>query len=301
MNARFFCGLAALIIGLLLGARGIDLLFSPIKYKATVLIKIEPDVVTDDSGSHSSVVPYDPYFMETELKIIESEKVLSNVVQALNLDEAWGKHYSHGTLSMNEAIQLLRWRMEIMTPQDTRLVQISVWDEDPAQAAQMANSIVRAYRDYREQQHKEEMAAGLEVTKKHYQSEEIQITNMESQLEQWRKRLNLTNADPSDDVLASSYHSYYQFECTLREKKDLHKLLGQKIIMDENDAVVPQPLVMLINPADAAEVVRSQNRQLGTTFLIGGLALSGFGFYWLRPPKRAAGAGLAEEKRSSAV
>lgn len=285
MNARFFCGLAALIIGLLLGARGIELLLSPIKYKATAIIKLEPDW-PDVPISDSSDVPYDPYFIETELEAIKSESVLSNVVVALNLDEEWGKHYNHGTLDMNEAVQLLRWRMEIKVPRNTRLVQIGVWDEDPAQAAQMANGIARAYSNYRIERHRQMMAGGIEVLKTQYQLEAVEVTNMESQLEQLGRQLKVTNPEPSGDVLKA----YFQAKKQLQDRESLHTLLGEKIIQDENDTSIPhQVMVTMIDPADAANVVRSQHRQLGAAFLIGGLGLAGYGFYLMRPARRAAG------------
>src|SRR5580658_6992529 len=58
-------------------------------YSSTAVMKIEPDMVSAIStfnGGAGNYAPYDPYFMETELKIIQGDVVLKNVVQTLNLN-----------------------------------------------------------------------------------------------------------------------------------------------------------------------------------------------------------------------
>src|SRR5580658_5825330 len=53
-------------------------------YSSTAEIKIEPDMVSDINllnGGGGDYAPYDPYFMETELKIIQGDVVLKSVVE----------------------------------------------------------------------------------------------------------------------------------------------------------------------------------------------------------------------------
>ncbi len=52
-------------------------------------------------------VPYDPYFLEAEFKVMVSEIVLSNVVDTLDMNTKWGKRYGR-TLETAETIPLLR-------------------------------------------------------------------------------------------------------------------------------------------------------------------------------------------------
>src|SRR5947199_379477 len=52
---------------------------------------------------------YDPYFIQNEFETIKSERVLSNVVASLNLNEEWGKKYNGGqTLKTHESIARLK-------------------------------------------------------------------------------------------------------------------------------------------------------------------------------------------------
>src|SRR5580704_11524626 len=63
-------------------------------YSSTAQVKIEPDVVSDIStfnGGAGDYAPYDPYFMETELKVIQGDVVLKKVVEGHKLNEQWGK------------------------------------------------------------------------------------------------------------------------------------------------------------------------------------------------------------------
>jgi uncharacterized protein involved in exopolysaccharide biosynthesis len=280
MNARYFCGLAALIIGLLICVEGIWLLLSPVKYKAAAEIEIEPNYWVD--GADVYYQPYDPDYIETEIKAIKSESILSNVVVALKLSEMWGKHYDHGTLDMNEAMQLLRWRLEIKALPDTHhYFQIGIWDEDPAQAARIANGIAQAYRDYRWQQYRKARGAGIEYLKSQYQKEAGELTNLQAQVKQLRAQAGITNADPPA-VTNLSYVADYDAKQSLMKKEQLHELLRQKIQSEVADQVADPVFTEVIDPATPAGVVRSQHRRWGMILLICGLGLSGSGFHWLR-------------------
>lgn len=287
MNARYFCGLAALIIGLLVCVRGVELLLSPVKYEATAVIKIEVDTVSAVPLLDSPYPYGDPYFNETEVKTMESEGILSNVVAALKLDEVWGKHYNHGTLDMKEAIQLLRWRLDIAVWQNTELIKIGVWDEDPELAARMANGIVRAYSDFRIEEHRQIMAGGIEVLKNQYQMEEANLTNLQAQFDKLREQAGITNAGPPKGVLTNSAAiAYEEAKRVLTDKQELHKMLEEKVQADEEDANLPShALVTVIEPADPYKVVKSRHRQLGAIWLAGGLGLSGLGFYLMVKPR----------------
>ena len=80
-------GRATVVVGLALCGIGAWLLIRPMEYQAKVRIQLEPNINT--SGSEES---YDPYFIQTEFELIQSEAVLGNVIEALNLNVEWGKN-----------------------------------------------------------------------------------------------------------------------------------------------------------------------------------------------------------------
>lgn len=57
----------------------------PNSYASTARIKIENHATAD------KVESYDPYFIQTEFEVIQSEVILSKVIEELDLNTVWGK------------------------------------------------------------------------------------------------------------------------------------------------------------------------------------------------------------------
>jgi len=67
----------------------------PESYLSTARIKIERDQSDIPTlMGQSSMGSYDPYFIQTEFEVIQSEVVLGKVIEAMNLNEKWGKKYN---------------------------------------------------------------------------------------------------------------------------------------------------------------------------------------------------------------
>src|SRR4051795_647868 len=66
----------------------------PETYSSTARIKVEHDQ-SDISGIGDRGMGggYDPYFIQTEFELIKSEVILTNVINALDLKNVWGKKY----------------------------------------------------------------------------------------------------------------------------------------------------------------------------------------------------------------
>src|SRR5579859_7385442 len=69
----------------------------PESYSSVARIKVERDRsdIADLSGQ-PMMGSYDPYFIQTEFEVIQSEVVLGNVIDTLKLNEKWGKKYNGG-------------------------------------------------------------------------------------------------------------------------------------------------------------------------------------------------------------
>src|SRR5262245_5399793 len=68
----------------------------PKSYASTARIKIENDIsdikALDD---RAGLAGYDPYFIQTEFEVMQSEIILDKVVNLLNLNIEWGKRYNN--------------------------------------------------------------------------------------------------------------------------------------------------------------------------------------------------------------
>jgi len=118
----------------------------PEVYASTARIKIER-VVPVEPGKLQAT--YDPYYIQTEFEVIQSELILNPVVQGLDLNSVWGRKYQNGErLKTSETIALLKSRLALRPVRGTSLVQIRAFSEDRAEAANIANAIAQAYTDY---------------------------------------------------------------------------------------------------------------------------------------------------------
>ena len=107
---------------------------------------------------------YDPYFIQTTFEIMQSQLVLSNVIAALNLNVEWGKKYFNGeTLKTTETMGILKQRMQLTPVRNTKLISITVYSDDPKEAAILANAIADAYQDYRFESRRQLTENGLKT------------------------------------------------------------------------------------------------------------------------------------------
>src|SRR5262245_19096536 len=87
----------------------------PESFASAARIKIERDT-TDISFSdpQSAIRNYDPYFIQTEFEVIQSEIILSNVIADLKLNEVWGSKFLNGrTLKTHETMDFLKQRISL--------------------------------------------------------------------------------------------------------------------------------------------------------------------------------------------
>src|SRR5437899_2506539 len=127
----------------------------PESFSSKARIKIERDQ-TDISGltmERPWAGSYDPYFIQTEFEVIQSEVILGKVIQDLDLNKEWGKKFANGeTLKTTETMALLKSRMDLRPVRNTSLIDIRVYSDRPEEAARLANAIAKAYHDHRLEQ-----------------------------------------------------------------------------------------------------------------------------------------------------
>jgi capsular exopolysaccharide synthesis family protein len=174
----------------------------PESYSSTARIEINPDV-TDIEGMTGGIqsyagAGYDPYLIQTEFEIMQSEKVLGRVIDSLDLNDKWGAKYNGGTpLKTEDTMQLLKQRMSLSPERNTKLIDITVYSEDKDDAARLANGIAQAYQDYRLALRNTNTMNGIAVLVSEFQAEEDRIQAVQTNVDQLRKELNIVDADPN--------------------------------------------------------------------------------------------------------
>ncbi|MGO8931783.1 MAG: hypothetical protein ACLQU3_33430 [Limisphaerales bacterium] len=87
---------------------------------------------------------------QLEFESIQSEAVLGQVIDDLDLNQAWGKKYAGGSLlKTSESLALLQKRIDVRPVRTTTLIEIRAFSDDASEAAKLANAVADTYRDYR--------------------------------------------------------------------------------------------------------------------------------------------------------
>jgi predicted Ser/Thr protein kinase len=125
---------ALLLFLLIAGAAAIITLLMPKDYVATATVRLTgPDEV-------------DPYHLQTEAEIIQSQPVLEPVAESLKLGQRWGLEFAGGAaLSDDQIVVLMKHRVAVRPIPDTALLEILFYSDSPAEAAEIANKITETY------------------------------------------------------------------------------------------------------------------------------------------------------------
>ena len=221
----------------------------PESYSSTARIEINPDIVSDIAGitgMQSTYAQYDPYFIQTEFSIMQSEKVLGRVIDKLGLNEAWGKKYNNGTpLKTEDTMQLLKQRMNLSPERNTKLIDITVYSEDKKDAMDLANGIAQAYHDYRLDLRNSNTTNGIAVLRADFKAEEESIYAMQTNVDMLRSNLNILDTDPQSiapsPTLNQQQLQHYK-EQQIEKENDLLKLSVQMAELQALEATNPAVL-----------------------------------------------------------
>jgi len=172
----------------------------PESYSSTARIKIERDQ-PDITGlaDRGNPIAYDPYFIQTEFELIQSEVILGKVVEDLDLCKEWGKKYGVDRLKTYEAVDLLKRRIDLRPVRNTSLIEIRVYSENADEAAKLANAIAEVYREHRQEQRRQLSMGGIKALEERFADQEAKVRKAQEEVEKLRKDLNISDAMASGD------------------------------------------------------------------------------------------------------
>jgi serine/threonine protein kinase len=221
-------------------------------YKATARIKVERDTWLQNQGAQSTV--YDPYFIQTEFEVIQSELILGEVIDRLKLEERWAKRYAGGTkLRRAEVMVLLKGRLDLRPVRNTSLIEISVWSEEADEAAEIANAIAEEFRGYRSRQHDALVQQNRGGRQARIQAQETKIAEAEASLDSLRKTLGITDekARQSLDAVSAppNERPYWNKRRELEDLLRYRGTLSQELLSMEDSRLSSAMLVEIVDKA----------------------------------------------------
>ena len=217
----------------------------PESFSSTTRIKIERDR-TDISGLADpgtvNTYTYDPYFIQTELELIQSEVILGKVIEDLDLNRKWGKRYAGGDrLRTTETILLLKNRLEVRLVRNTSIIDIRVFSETPEEAAYIANAIAEVYRKHRQDQRRELARGGLRALEERFQAQEQSVRAAQANVDSLRKELEQeVGTVPTNDIVTAAHsRPYFEAKRNLEELLHFRQMLAMKIASEQINAALP--------------------------------------------------------------
>jgi uncharacterized protein involved in exopolysaccharide biosynthesis len=189
--------LIALIVGLVVVTTIVVTAFLPRWYLSTTKIRVEkPEGEVKLFQAQSSSF-YDPYFLQDQFKIMQSEKILYPVIEHLGLNTKLAPLLgANGALPSAITYRYLLDKMvRIESQRSSSLIEINVFAQDAALAAAVADEIARVYSEDRIALATSEQREGLAHLRKELESQESTVSAQRDALEKLRKDLNISGVD----------------------------------------------------------------------------------------------------------
>jgi capsular exopolysaccharide synthesis family protein len=145
-------------------------------------------------------MPYDPYFMQTEFELIQSDVILGKVIDELDLNKEWGRKYGSGEpFKTSETKRILKNRIGLRFVRNTSLIEISYSSEKPEEAARIANAVAEAYKAHRLEQRMQLSKGGITALQERFDDQEAKIKRAQTNVDELRIKLNISDAMASGE------------------------------------------------------------------------------------------------------
>jgi capsular exopolysaccharide synthesis family protein len=189
--------LILLILSLVVITTLIVTAFLPRWYLATTKIRVEKpegEVKLFQAQSSSS---YDPYFLQDQFKILQSEKILYPVIVNLKLGTLLAPALdAPGPLPDSITYNyLLQKMLRVESQRSSSLIEINVFAEDPTLGAAIANEVARVYSEDRINLATSEQREGFAKLRGELTEQEQVVMRQRDLVEKVRKDLNISGVD----------------------------------------------------------------------------------------------------------
>ena len=176
----------------------------PESFSSTARIRVERNIadiafMANQQGAVQG--GYDPYFIQTEFEVLQSEVILGPVIDDLHLAEEWGKKYQGGQrLTKPDALEMLRHSIDLSPVRNTSLIEIRVFSDTPEEAAKIANKIATTYQKHRVDQAKELMSNGITALKERWEEQAKEVADAQTNVDWLRTELKISDPDPMSSM-----------------------------------------------------------------------------------------------------
>ena len=249
--------LIALVLAVVVITTLVVTAFLPTWYLATTKIRVEKPEGEVKLFQAQVSNYYDPYFLQDQFKILQSEKILYPVIEHLGLNTRLAASLGSGAplTSAQSFAYLLKKMVRIESQRSSSLIDINVYAQDPALAAAIANDIAKVYSEDRIALATSEQREGMAQLKKELAAQEEAVTKQRDVVEKLRKDLNISGVDLNVRVSDIEVETLRQMQNSLIALSV--DAIGRKTKYERFKAIPPADRLALVN----SELIQDPNIQ----------------------------------------
>ena len=247
-----------LILGVVVITTVVVTAFLPRWYLATAKVRVEKPEGEMKLFSAQASGAYDPYFLQDQFKIMQSEKILYPVIARLGLGAklAAGLGAPGVVLPPSTAYRyLINKMLRIESQRSSSLIEINVYAEDPVLGADIANEVARVYSDDRIALATSEQREGFAKLRQELVVQEAAVSAQRDRVEKLRKDLNISGVD------LNARYSDMEIETLRQMQNSLIALsvdaIGRRTRWERFRSIAVEDRVGLVN----SELIPDQNIQ----------------------------------------
>jgi polysaccharide biosynthesis transport protein len=224
----------------------------PESYSSTARIRIDrdnPEISLTDRAVPNGF--YDAYFIQTEFETIRSRVVLEKVIDKLGLNDVWGKKYNSGQiLKTEETMNILKSKLQLAPVRNTMFIEIQVFSENPKEAADIANEVALAYKDYRLEHWKKNSHEGLKALEAKLEEKQAEIREAQTNVNHLRAELNISDQAGNDEVhpMLQSFQEYQKLDASRMETSA--QLTRESTLLRQLQELKPEDLTQALPQLD---------------------------------------------------
>lgn len=234
--------------------------FQPREYQSSVFVEVKSMAENPRIFGKEGDLPYhDPQLAPTVFQVIQRTGILYPVIDELHLQDKWARSGSRPT--REQAYQILRGKLDVDEVRNTDLLQISVFDRDPQEAADIANKIVAVYQDKRVQEEKEILNRAVGTMNEEVTKEERKVEDAAKEVARIRDEEHIVDLNPEgmEDSLTSANQNVIKQEgevndaetkvATLKAKlQQIESLKGDDLMRMMPTLDIQDPTILKILP-----------------------------------------------------
>jgi capsular exopolysaccharide synthesis family protein len=174
----------------------------PKSYSSKARIEVHlPGTDSANLTGPSTVTSYDPFYIETEFQVIQSQMILDRVIDELNLNDRWTDKYNRATkLKTAETRAMLKGMINLAAERNTSLIDITVYADDATEAQEIAEKVAEVYEKYRHEEWTGTMNKGIEALELDMTNYLKQVEDQQAKVDSLRMSEQVADLDPNSSM-----------------------------------------------------------------------------------------------------